>query len=505
MSKEGFAPRIVDAHVAVGAQPHFVHTRVALVLRDLDAASVDFAVLGPFGHWAAVDNRAGNEVLAGWVREHGDRLAAYATVNPWYSDAVTELRRALDDGLCGLKLVPAQQGFNLLSPLLEPVLDAIEEYERPVYVVTGIPVVSEPLQLAELALRRPEITFVMGRSGRTDFSLDLVPALETAPNILAETAYNGAGLVTDLVHRLGAERVLFASDAPFNDLTFELERVGRAILDEGERAAVMAGTAVRLFDLEGSAAMTFIDMHTHLPSESSAAWRTWSQTRLLEQMDALGVDRSVVMTLDGLAFDAVRGNDVLAKSCSGSGGRLLPFGSVDPRRPDAAEEVRRCATDLGFLAIKLHPWMQGFSPLAPYMTPVAEAAIEHDLPLVFHDGTPPYASPLQIAHLASRFPRLTVVLAHGGLFDMWQDAVAAARRHPNVHITICGTAPLAVFRRIVELTPADRISMGTDTGFGDPDLPRHFLRVHRKILSEQTPERAAALSHANAERLLGLR
>jgi hypothetical protein len=57
-----------------------------------------------------------------------------------------------------------------------------------VYVVTGVPVADEPLQLAELARRFPRVTFVMGRSGRTDFSLDLVPALTSAANLVAETA-----------------------------------------------------------------------------------------------------------------------------------------------------------------------------------------------------------------------------------------------------------------------------------------------------------------------------
>lgn len=250
--------------------------------------------------------------------------------------------------------------------------------------------------------------------------------------------------------------------------------------------------------------MTFLDMHTHLPSESSTLWASWNQRDVLARMDAVEITRAVVMTLDGLGFDAVHGNDVIEDACAGSQGRLLPLGTVDPRRPDADAELRRCAAR-GFHGIKLHPWMQGFSPLESYLTPVAEAAIECGLPLVIHDGTPPYASPLQIAHLAVRFPQLTVVLAHGGLFDLWEDAVAAARRHPNVHITICGSSPLAIFARIVELVPPEKLTMGTDSGFGEADLTRHRLAVHRKILAGLPPEHAEALAHRNAERLLGLR
>lgn len=250
--------------------------------------------------------------------------------------------------------------------------------------------------------------------------------------------------------------------------------------------------------------MRLLDMHTHLPAEDSAAWQAWRRDTVLSTMDELGVQRSAVMTLDGLSGDPRPANDIVAKACSGSDGRLIPFGTVDPHRPWAADELRRCAGELGCRAIKLHPWLQGFSPVEECLDPVAAAAVETGLPLVFHDGTPPYASPLQIAHLAERFPALTVVLAHGGLFDLWRDAVAAAQRHPNVHITLCGTAPIGIFREIAALAGPEKISLGTDTGFGDPDLARHRIAVHRLLLAEHDEQDAAAMAYRNAEQLLGL-
>ncbi|WDZ82652.1 amidohydrolase family protein [Micromonospora cathayae] len=251
--------------------------------------------------------------------------------------------------------------------------------------------------------------------------------------------------------------------------------------------------------------MSFFDMHTHLPTADSAAGRGWRRDDVLAAMDEMGVARSVVMTFDGLVGDPRPANDAVAAACADSGGRLVPLGSVHPRRPDAADEVRRCAGELGCRAIKLHPWLQGFSPVEECLDPVAEAATETGLPLVVHDGTPPYSSPLQIAYLAERFPDLTVVLAHGGLFDLWRDAVAAVLRHPNLHVTLCGTAPLGIFRQIVALVGPEKISLGTDSGYGDPHLTRHRLAVHRLLLADQDPAAAAAMAHGNAERLLRTR
>lgn len=241
---------MIDLHLRFGEE--FGFGDVDAVLRALDAYGLDLGVLGPVGRWVAVDNREGNQAVAEATRRHPGRLAGWASVNPWYGRrAVDELRRALDDGLVGLKLVPAQQGLTLLSPLLDDVLAVAAERGVPVYVVTGVPIAAEPLQLTELARRWPTVTFVMGRSGRTDFALDLIPALTGADNLVAETAYNGGGDLRRVAAAIGAGRIAFASDAPANDLGLELARLGRAGFDEPARAQIAAGTAKRLLGGRG--------------------------------------------------------------------------------------------------------------------------------------------------------------------------------------------------------------------------------------------------------------
>ncbi|GAA2584153.1 hypothetical protein GCM10010399_12690 [Dactylosporangium fulvum] len=224
---------MIDHHVRFGPEDMGA-TDADELIRLLDAHGVERAVLGPVGRWVAVDNREGNEALSAAIRRHPDRLLGYACVNPWYGiRAVDELRRALDAGLCGLKLEPARQGLRLLDPQLVPVLGAAAHRGVPVYVVTGVPIAAEPLQLTELARRWPGLTFVMGRSGRTDFSTDLIPALAAVPNIVAETAYNGPGDLRRIADAIGAHRVVFAGDLPANDLGLELARVARTGLTLG--------------------------------------------------------------------------------------------------------------------------------------------------------------------------------------------------------------------------------------------------------------------------------
>ncbi len=132
---------------------------------------------------------------------------------------------------------------------MNPVLEMAARRRVPLYVVTGVPVAAIPLQLSEMARRYPEVTFIMGRSGRTDFWLDVIPAVRQAPNIYVETVYNLPGTLDGVVQAIGAGRVLFASDAPFTNLKLELDKLELMDVGADARAAILGGNLARLLRL----------------------------------------------------------------------------------------------------------------------------------------------------------------------------------------------------------------------------------------------------------------
>jgi predicted TIM-barrel fold metal-dependent hydrolase len=241
------------------------------------------------------------------------------------------------------------------------------------------------------------------------------------------------------------------------------------------------------------------DLHTHLPRRMADSAIAEVRTIALRRMDDNGIRRAVLMPLDGLYHASAEGNDIVAEVCAGTGARLLPACTVDPHDPGAIAELDRCA-EAGFQAVKLHPWLQGFSPLEPEALDLARRAARHHLPLLIHDGTPPYASPLQIGELAGRVSDATVVLAHGGLMDLWPDAVAAVNRWPNVMVTLCGTASGAILRRVLESVPIERVAVGTDSGFGSADLAAHRLAVLHRVVAGLCGADAEAVLYRNAAR-----
>jgi predicted TIM-barrel fold metal-dependent hydrolase len=238
--------RVVDAHCTIG-EGRYVSLSADDLVRQLDELGVEAAVVGPPDRCLAVYNREGNEFVQAACTRHPGRLLGFATVNPWYGPAaVDELRRALDDGLVGLILHPPRQGFILVDEVADAVLDVAGEAGVPVYVGTGTPAYALPLQLTEVARRHPGVRFVMGHMGHSDFWIDAIPAAAGAPNIYADISYTQPHVISEAVATLGPERVVYSSDAPFNEMRLELEKFQVAGLDERERELVGAGTLISL-------------------------------------------------------------------------------------------------------------------------------------------------------------------------------------------------------------------------------------------------------------------
>jgi predicted TIM-barrel fold metal-dependent hydrolase len=150
--------------------------------------------------------------------------------------------------------------------------------------------------------------------------------------------------------------------------------------------------------------------------------------RLLRLMDECGIDQAVCFApfahqVQGTGLDPVAWLADELKSRP----RLHGFGTVDVRRRDIREQVRRIA-DFGFRGIKVHPNAQEFDMLGEAALELYGAAQDENLFLTFHSGVHHYRikhyNVLNFDEIAYNFPKLRLSLEHVGGYSFFPEALA---------------------------------------------------------------------------------
>ena len=211
--------------------------------------------------------------------------------------------------------------------------------------------------------------------------------------------------------------------------------------------------------------MRIIDFHAHLDG-SWLGTRLLTPAEMLAAMDRENVEAACVFTIAGFYGDCPRHNDALLARTDESPKRLIPFVTVDPKEGAAAvAELERCLANPRFRGVKFHPWLQAFasSMVRQTMTDILRVAAKYRVPVLFHDGTPPYSTTFQVADVARWVPEATIVLGHAGLADYTDAAAQLVRDLPNLYACYCGPRPGELLH-LAKVGGADKVIFGSDFG-----------------------------------------
>jgi predicted TIM-barrel fold metal-dependent hydrolase len=202
-----------------------------------------------------------------------------------------------------------------------------------------------------------------------------------------------------------------------------------------------------------------------------------SPKAFLKYLDRSGVDRAVLINYvapEVIGFTS-EVNQFVADYTKYDPKRLLSCGSLHPRHTTNIMADVEHILRLGLRMIKIHPPHQLLFP-NDYLNGVKEleiiyrAAEANCIPVMFHTGTSifpgarnKYGDPIYLDDVAVDFPKLKILMAHGGR-PLWMDtAFFLLRRHTNVYLDISGIPPKALltyFPRLEEI--AHKTLFGTD-------------------------------------------
>ena len=163
---------------------------------------------------------------------------------------MSEAERCLARGARGIKLHPRAQAFGFGDGAAESIFAVARDAGVPILIHAGrgMPAMDA---LAELALRFPEVPLVLAHAAVADQGM-FASRLADHPCVLYDTACLSPGDVVELLARVPAERVVFASDVPYGrpvvGLYQALRVAARAGLDAGGTAMLAGGTMAAVLD-----------------------------------------------------------------------------------------------------------------------------------------------------------------------------------------------------------------------------------------------------------------
>ena len=158
-------------------------------------------------------------------------------------------------GYVGLKFLPDYHRTNITDPSYADALAFADERSLLVLSHTwGLSMNGEQCnsadKIAAILGKYPHIRFIMGHSiqGQTELAIDIAKNFENAYLDLCDTGrFNG--MVEKMVASVGAEKVLYATDAPMQGYRFIQGAVLAADITDEERRLIFRGNAARLLGL----------------------------------------------------------------------------------------------------------------------------------------------------------------------------------------------------------------------------------------------------------------
>jgi uncharacterized protein len=213
-----------------------------------------------------------------------------------------------------------------------------------------------------------------------------------------------------------------------------------------------------------------VDAHVHLARTSSLkmTWERWVMARRSDSdpsqlyddegspvperfaafLEGEGVECAILLAEYSPRVTGIQSIEDMLVVARHDPTRIRVAANVNPHLhyPVAVEVERQL--ELGAVALKIHPVHGGFPANARELYRAYAVCEERGVPVIFHCGTSNFpgaanrfADPIFVEDVASHFPDLTIVLAHGGR-GWWYDAAAfLALMRERVWIELSGLPP----------------------------------------------------------------
>jgi predicted TIM-barrel fold metal-dependent hydrolase len=260
---------------------------------------------------------------------------------------------------------------------------------------------------------------------------------------------------------------------------------------------------------EPVAGRDLIDVNVHLDRWPFRRLPLDEPAKLVAKLRAIGVKQAWAGSFDAILHRDIAGvNERLVATCrEHGGGRLLPFGAINPMLPDWEEDIRRCADVFKMRGIRLYPNYHGYKLEDPAFAKLLDLATAAKLivqvavsmedertqhPLV----RVPVVDVAPLAAVIQKTPAAKVVLLNAARTPRGGPLSQLAKT-PQVSFDIAALENVGGIEILAEQIAPERILFGTHAPFYYPESA--VLKLREAKIAEEVMRK---ITVENAKRML---
>ena len=250
--------KVIDMHTHMGAWSHMYSPDKDAdgMVRSMDDSNVDFIVCC---HFEDIDGLGDHVKIVDAMNKYPDRIKGYYCANPLHPFDKDKIHKAFQEnpGFVGFKVGPDYHRTPLTHERYAPIMELAHDCGMLMLSHTFADATSgyccnDAKEVEGVIARYPNIRFLMGHSiqGQTDWAIEIAKKYPNAYLELCDTCRLN-GMVEKMVRQVGAEKVIYGTDAPLQTHDFQMGCVIGAKISDEEKKLILRDNALRLLATTG--------------------------------------------------------------------------------------------------------------------------------------------------------------------------------------------------------------------------------------------------------------
>ncbi len=242
---------VIDAHTHMGriSGTYVSKAYCDEMIEVMDRENVSQIFCSP--HSALHDATVMNEELEDAMKRYPDRIKGYYTFNPNYAERYLEhIEDILNiEGYIGMKFLPTYHKYPLDGENYREALEFADKHSLVILMHTwgkNDPH-NAPRHVEMLAKKYKNLKVIMGHSapGELDESIKVV---NTYDNVYLDICdiHRHNGIIDKMVESVGADKVLYGTDAPWYDHSYAIGSVLFSHISDEDKYKILHGNAEKL-------------------------------------------------------------------------------------------------------------------------------------------------------------------------------------------------------------------------------------------------------------------